>query len=78
MPLNATENSKKNRTANYTSEECEILLKTCDKYHGIINKNNNRDVDIKKKAEAWVVIKNEFDVSCRTEGIVVNICKLKL
>lgn len=58
------------RSKNYSATECEILLKICDKYHSIINKNSSRDKDKIEKTKTWAKITKEHNFDCRAEGIV--------
>lgn len=68
QPTNA-----KTRSKNFCSFENESLLKTCDKFHTIINKNSNRTADIKQKTTAWITIKREFDLHCKSNGLFVSV-----
>lgn len=60
------------RGKNFSLFENETLLKSCDKFHSVINKNSNRAVDIKKKEMAWKLIKTEFDLLCKANGNFVS------
>lgn len=63
----------KTRSKNFCSFENESLLKTCDQFHSIINKNSNRTADIKQKTKAWITIKHEFDLLCKSNGLFVSV-----
>lgn len=54
-------NTKK-RNKNFSSFENDTLLKTCDKFHNIINKNSNKTADINEKTKAWQSIKQGYSV----------------
>lgn len=60
------------RSKNFTEPENEVLLSACDKFHSIINKNTNRDVDKTEKSNAWKKIKQGFDNYCKVQGIYVS------
>lgn len=62
----------KTRSKNFSEEESKVLLSACDKFHSVINKNSNRDVDKIAKVKAWEKIKQGFDNYCRAEGIYVS------
>lgn len=68
----STDTKTRSRTKNYTAIECEHILKTCDKFHNIINKNSNRDSDKKTKEKTWQTIKIEFDERCKADGCFVS------
>lgn len=65
--------SQRNRARKYTKEECEMLVKICDGFFGILSKNSNRDADVKIKKKTWETIKRTFDVRCRAEAIYVRL-----
>lgn len=71
LPIRSVQKVR-SRTKNYTPFECETLLKICDQYHTVINKNSNRDIDRKNKESAWQTIKNEFDERCKADGQFVS------
>lgn len=58
------------RSKNYSWVECDILMKICDKYISIINKNSSRDKDKIEKSKTWAKITKEYNLDCRAEGIV--------
>lgn len=60
------------RTKNYTEQECEILLRCCNNFHNIINRNSNRDADQQNKKKAWVQIQKQFKELCGANGIIVS------
>lgn len=62
----------KTRAKNYSAEECQALIKCCDKFHTIITKNSNSDKDKNEKQQAWDKIKNDFDIYCKSHGIYVS------
>lgn len=68
------ENSQnsKIRSKNYSAEECEAIIKCCDKFHPIISKNSSRDKDKQEKQQAWEKIKRDFDDYCQSQGICVS------
>lgn len=67
----AQENTK-NRAKNYSKIESDSLLKICDEFHLVINRNSNRDVDKQEKVKAWQKIKKRLDEFCQSEGIYVS------
>lgn len=69
------ENSQgtKSRAKNYSAEESAALIRICDKYHVIINKNSSSDKDKQQKQKAWQSVKTEFDIYCRAEAIYVSL-----
>lgn len=68
----ASQVSHRSRAKKYSKEETEALLEICDEFHGIINKNSNRDADKKNKERAWRNIKHAFDVACKSQAIHVG------
>lgn len=70
-PIQSVEKSR-SRTKNYTTFECQTLLRLCDQYHNIINRNSSRDIDRKNKELTWQTIKNGFDERCKAEGQFVS------
>lgn len=48
-PVYEQPSSSRIRGKNFSLFENTTLLKSCDKFHGIINKNSNRNVDINNK-----------------------------
>lgn len=62
----------KSRSKNFSEDENQVLISACDKFHDIINKNSNRDVDKTAKVNAWKKIKCGFDRYCQAEGIFVS------
>lgn len=68
----STDTKTRNRTKNYSAIECEHILRTCDKFHNILNKNSNRDADKKQKQNTWQTIKSEFDERCKADGCFVS------
>lgn len=62
----------KSRSKNFSESENKVLISACDKFHDIINKNSNRDVDKVAKVKAWNKIKEGFDCYCQAEGIFVS------
>lgn len=71
----SSQNSK-TRAKNYSAEECQALIKCCDKFHTIITKNSNSDKDKQEKQQVWDKIKNDFDEYCKSQGIYVSSIKL--
>lgn len=65
-------NSSNTRSKKYTTNECEVLMKLCEKFHAVINKNSNRDEDKKQKTKAWETIKKGFDFCCKADGMFVS------
>lgn len=60
------------RARKYSTDECNILMEVCDKYHAIINNNSIRDADKIEKAQTWKKIKTTFETRCRNDGIFVS------
>lgn len=78
VPLQAQEEhseviTSRIRAKKYTQNECDTLLRTCNRFHTIINMNSNRDSDRIKKENAWKNIKRQFDQRCKADGIYVSI-----
>lgn len=67
-----SQSSNRNRAKNYSKDECEILVKICADYTGILNKNSNKDSDVKIKQKTWEKIKDAFDTRCHAEAIYVS------
>lgn len=61
------------RSKNYSKDEIDLLIKSCQPYNGIINVQRNTVDDQKNKDNAWIKIKKDFDLNCQTEGILVCI-----
>lgn len=70
--IQSTQATHRNRAKKYTTAESEALLKICNEFHGIINKNSNRDADRKNKDKAWATIKRTFDTTCKSQAIFVR------
>lgn len=70
-PLENSQNSK-SRSKNYSADESAALIKCCDVFHAIINKNSNHDKDKKQKEAAWQQIKSNFIEYCKSQGIYVS------
>lgn len=68
----SSQNSKF-RAKNYSADECQALIKCCDKFHPIITKNSSRDKDKQEKQQAWETIKSDYDHYCKSQGIYVSI-----
>lgn len=67
-----SQSSNRNRAKNYSKDECEMLVKICADYTGILNKNSNKDSDVKIKQKTWEKIKEAFDTRCHAEAIYVG------
>lgn len=63
---------KSNRTKNYSADECSVLIKCCDKFHALINKNSSCDKDKNEKKLAWGKIRHDFDLYCKSNNIFVS------
>lgn len=68
----SSQKSQRSRAKKYTKEECDMLAKVCVEYRQIIDKNSNKDIDVKSKKMAWEKIKRSFDTRCRVEAIYVS------
>lgn len=62
----------KSRAKNYSAEECEALIKCCEKFHSVITLNSSRDTDKTEKKAAWKLIKRDFNEYCKSQGIYVS------
>ncbi|XP_049704722.2 uncharacterized protein LOC110379537 isoform X1 [Helicoverpa armigera] len=60
------ERKKRVRRANYTAEERTLLAELVTKYKHIIEDKRIGGIYIRKKKEAWGVIKNKFNSNCTT------------
>ena len=63
--------SDRSRAKKNTKDETEALVRICNQYHAVINKNSNTDADRKAKAATWITIKENFNAYCQSEGIYV-------
>lgn len=75
--LQTSQVSQRNRSKNYSKEECDILVYLCTKFALTINKNSNSEADKKLKTAAWAKIKLKFDEQCEAEGLEVSIITSK-
>lgn len=64
--------SNRSRAKNYSKDEVDMLVKICADYTGILNKNSNKDSDVKIKQKTWEKIKDAFDTRCHAEAIYVG------
>ncbi|XP_047033609.1 uncharacterized protein LOC124640053 isoform X3 [Helicoverpa zea] len=60
------ERKKRVRRANYTAEERTLLAELVTKYKHIIEDKRIGGIYIRKKKEAWGVIKNKYNSNCTT------------
>lgn len=72
LPQNSTQSSQKVRGRRYSTEECNLLLLCCNKFHETINKNSSRDFDQKNKEKAWHKIQKDLEENCKAVGIPVS------
>lgn len=66
----------RSRSKNYSKDEVDALLKSCNQFNGIINKNSNNNSDQQNKENAWEKIKKTFDKRCHADGIFVSVIKI--
>lgn len=71
-PQNSQKSKTRPRAKNYTGEESRAIVKCCEKYKLIINKNSSSQSDIHQKERAWEAIKNDFDRYCKSQGFYVS------
>lgn len=74
--IEKSQNSQKSKTRprakNYTAEESRAIVKCCEKYKLIINKNSSSQSDTQQKERAWEIIKKDFDAYCKSQGFYVS------